>query len=179
MARPASLGKMSYAEYLALEARADTRHEYLDGEVFAMAGGTPEHGALAMAVARALGVALRGRPCRVFSSDVRVRIPETGLTTYPDLSVVCSKLETDPIDPDAITNPLLIVEVLSDTTEGYDRGGGMGRSRGVGANLGVPVGVTVGVTVGVAVGVPTGPACTSNEPVSIRPSLTRSKPGPR
>jgi Uma2 family endonuclease len=81
-----------------------------------------EHGALAMAFGAALMKALGDRPCRVFSSDVRVRIRATGLTTYPDLSVACGKAEVDPEDPDALVNPVLLVEVLSDSTEAYDRG---------------------------------------------------------
>jgi Uma2 family endonuclease len=122
MARPAVVVRMTYAEYLAAEAAADVRHEYLGGEVWAMAGGSIEHGALAMAVAREIGQALRDKPCRVSSSDVRLRIPETDLATYPDLSVVCGELRTAPDDSDAITNPILILEVLSDSTEAYDRG---------------------------------------------------------
>lgn len=89
---------MSYADYLLLEGSSPERHEFLRGAVYAMAGGTPEHGALAAAWIRELGMALRGRPCRVFTSDVRVRIRETGLTTYPDVSVVCGRLETRPED---------------------------------------------------------------------------------
>lgn len=114
--------RMSYADYVAAEATSDTRHEYLNGEAFAMAGGTIEHGALAAAITGALINGLRGRPCRVFNSDVRVRIQETGLTTYPDLSVACGSVERDTEDPHALVNPVLIVEVLSDSTEAYDRG---------------------------------------------------------
>jgi Uma2 family endonuclease len=113
---------MTYAEYLAAERTEKVRHEYLDGQVLEMAGGTIEHGALAIAVAGELREALRGRPCRVLSSDVRVRISETGLTTYPDLSVVCGQVETAPDDVDAIVNPIVLVDVLSETTEAYDRG---------------------------------------------------------
>lgn len=113
---------MTYAQYLVAEAGSEVRHEYLNGEVWAMAGGTPEHGALALALAGELREALRGKSCRLYSSDVRVRIAGTGLTTYPDLSVVCGQLETAPDDPDAILNPVVLVEVLSGTTEGYDRG---------------------------------------------------------
>lgn len=98
------------------------KHEFLNGEVFAVAGGTPEHGRLAVRVAAELAVQLRGRPCEPFSSDVRVRVRATGLTTYPDLGVVCGRLESDPEDVDAIVNPVVLVEVLSDSTEGYDRG---------------------------------------------------------
>jgi Uma2 family endonuclease len=113
---------MSYAEYVTFEERSDVRHEYLRGEVFAMAGGTPQHGALALAFGAELRAALRDRPCVVYNSDVRVRIPETDLTTYPDLSVVCGGLEVDATDRNAILNPLVVVEVLSPTTEVYDRG---------------------------------------------------------
>lgn len=122
MGRPAPTERKTYAEYLVAEAASEVRHECLNGEVWARAGGTPEHGALALALAGELRGALRGKPCRVYSSDVRVRVPQTGLSTYPDLSVVCGQLETSPDDPDAIVNPVVLVEVLSDTTEGYDRG---------------------------------------------------------
>ncbi len=114
--------RMTHVEYLALEAKGDTKHAYVNGEVFAMAGGTVEHGALAAAVIAALTVALQGRPCRVLSSDVRVRVKATGLSTYPDVSVVCNKVETDADDENGVLNPSLIVEVLSDSTEAYDRG---------------------------------------------------------
>jgi len=113
---------MSYAEYVAAEKASPVRHEYLKGSVFAMAGGTPEHGALAAAIMRELGVLLRGKPCRVYSSDLRIRVLETELATYPDASVVCGKLETAPDDENAVVNPTLLVEVLSDSTEAYDRG---------------------------------------------------------
>lgn len=113
---------MSLREYLAAESTSEARHEFLDGKVFAMAGGTPAHGALALAVGAELRNALSGKPCRVFNSDVRVRIDATGLSTYPDASVVCGHLETAADDPDAIVNPVLLVEVLSDSTEAYDRG---------------------------------------------------------
>jgi Uma2 family endonuclease len=103
---------MTYAEYLVAEAASDVRHEYLNGEVWAMAGGTPEHSALAAAMIAQLSASLRGKPCRTFSSDLRIRIVDTGLSTYPDVSVVCGQLETAPDDK----------EVLSESTEGYDRG---------------------------------------------------------
>jgi Uma2 family endonuclease len=111
-----------YAQYLAAEERSESKHEYLRGEVFAMAGGTPEHGRLAMAIGRELARAIGDRPCAIYSSDVRVRIRATDRATYPDVSVVCGRIETSPDDPNAIINPLLIVEVLSDTTEASDRG---------------------------------------------------------
>ena len=113
---------MTYEEYLAAEAVSDTKHEYLRGEVFAMAGGTPTHARLAMAVGAALSNALGDRPCEVYSSDLRVRIEETDLSTYPDITVVCGRFEHSTQDRNAVINPVLIVEVLSDTTEAYDRG---------------------------------------------------------
>lgn len=113
---------MTYAEYVAAEPTSDVRHEFLNGEVWAMAGGMPEHAALAAAIIRELGVAVRGKPCRIYTSDLRVRVLETGLSTYADVTVVCGTAETAPGDPDALVNPLLLVEVLSDSTEAYDRG---------------------------------------------------------
>lgn len=113
---------MTYAEYLAAERVSAEKHEYLRGEVFAMAGGTIEHGRLAAAVAGELGVALRGRRCVPFSSDVRIRVLATDRSTYPDVSVVCGSLERAPDDSEAITNPTVLVEVLSDSTEADDRG---------------------------------------------------------
>jgi Uma2 family endonuclease len=126
-AQPKTL--VTYAEYLALEVGAEVKHEFVNGEVFAMAGGTPEHGALSSALSRVIGSALSGKPCRTFSSDVRVRVESTGGSFYPDLSVVCGKLLTGKEDPDAITNPLVLVEVLSSTTEAYDRGAKAGHYR--------------------------------------------------
>jgi Uma2 family endonuclease len=112
----------SYAEYLEQERASPTKHEFLDGEIFAMAGGTPEHARLAANVTAELRLALRRRPCAVFSSDLRVRVLVTGLATYPDAAVVCGRLAHAPEDDDAVINPVVLVEVLSDSTEAYDRG---------------------------------------------------------
>src|SRR5712692_2096843 len=117
MSKPLSLSRMSYAEYLQLERTSAMKHEYLRGEVFAMAGGTPEHARLAASIIGALTAALRGRPCSVFTSDARVRIEATDRATYPDVTVVCGRLEHTLDDPDSITNPVVIVEILSDATE--------------------------------------------------------------
>lgn len=113
---------LSYAAYAVREGVSEVRHEWHDGIVVAMAGGTPRHGALAARVIEALGLALRGRPCQVFSSDVKIRIRPTKLGTYPDISVVCGPLEVDDEDPNSVVNPVLLVEVLSESTEAYDRG---------------------------------------------------------
>jgi Uma2 family endonuclease len=114
--------RLSYAEYLALEAASERKHEYLRGEAWAMAGGTIEHGRLQANVVRELGNALSGKPCVVLSSDVKVRVDETDRTTYPDASVVCGPRQTSPLDRHAIVNPVVIVEVLSEGTERDDRG---------------------------------------------------------
>jgi Uma2 family endonuclease len=122
MTQPARKLTYTFAEYLALEAKSEGKHEYVNGEIFAMAGGTPEHGRLAVNVSGELRSALRGRPCAVFNSDVRVRVLATGRATYPDVSVACGRLERDPEDENTIINPVVIVEVLSDSTEAQDRG---------------------------------------------------------
>jgi Uma2 family endonuclease len=114
--------RYSFQDYLDVEELGGVRHEYLDGEIFAMAGGTPEHAALAAALLVTLGVQLRGRACRPYSSDLRVRVPATGLATYPDAAVICGEIERDPASPTHVTNPTLVVEVLSPSTEEYDRG---------------------------------------------------------
>jgi Uma2 family endonuclease len=111
-----------FADYLALEESSNVRHEYFRGEIYAMAGGTPDHAALAMNLGAALLERVRDRPCRVFSSDLRVRVLATGLATYPDVTVICGPLERDPESRSTVVNPLLVAEVLSDATEEYDRG---------------------------------------------------------
>jgi len=114
----------TFGEYIDLDADSRVKHEFLDGLVWAMAGGSPEHAALAAAIVAALSAGLRGRTCRVFTSDLRIRVRATGLATYPDVTVVCGKLEVDPSDAkgQTVVNPRVIVEVLSPSTEIYDRG---------------------------------------------------------
>ncbi|MBI5477577.1 MAG: Uma2 family endonuclease [Deltaproteobacteria bacterium] len=114
--------RMSYADYKALERSSPERHEFLRGEVCAIGGGSPSHSFIAANIAVAFGQALKGKPCSVFTSDLRVRVVETDRTTSPDVTVVCGKRQLAPDDEDAVTNPVLIVEVLSDSTEASDRG---------------------------------------------------------
>lgn len=110
-------------EYFAMEAAAaETRHEYHDGEVFAMSGGTFNHSAITANMTGILYTQLAGKGCRPLSSDLRIQIKAAQLYTYPDLSAVCGDPEFYPGRRDTITNPSLIIEVLSDSTEGYDRG---------------------------------------------------------
>lgn len=123
VADPATRPRYSFAEYVRVEQGSTIKHEFLDGDIYAMAGGTPEHAAIAANVIAALHRQLAGdSKCRVFSSDLRVRVRETGLTTYPDVTVVCGAREHDPEDANTVVNPTLIVEVLSPSTAAYDRG---------------------------------------------------------
>lgn len=122
MSTPAHRVRYEWSEYLALEESSNVKHEFLDGRIYAMAGGTPEHAALAAAMIGLLFGQLRRGRCRVHDSDLRIRVLQTGLATYPDATVVCGPRERDPADENAVTNPTLVVEVLSRSTEEYDRG---------------------------------------------------------
>ena len=114
---------MTYAEYLALERSSPgEKHEFLRGEVWAMAGGTPTHSLIGANAGAELKAALKGRPCAVFNADLRVRVQESDRSTYPDVTVVCGKREVATDDANAVTNPVLLVEVLSEGTEADDRG---------------------------------------------------------
>jgi len=122
MSAPAVELKLSYVDYLALERTSGLRFEWLDGRVTPRVGDTLVHGALAAAALCEVGNLARPCGCVAFSSDAKVRIEETGLSTYPDGAVVCGRVEVSPRDRHAMTNPTVIVEVLSDSTEAYDRG---------------------------------------------------------
>lgn len=104
--------------------------EYCDGEIYAMAGGTPTHADLAASMIRLLGNALVGR-CRVSSSDLKVRVEATDLSTFPDATVVCGERTVAAIDANAVTNPTVLVEVTSDSTEDYHRGAKVGHYKQV------------------------------------------------
>lgn len=110
------------AEYLAWERAAPEKHELHDGEIFAMTGASFAHNKIVGNVVRELGNALRDRPCDVTPSDLRVKIPAAGLYTYPDALVVCGEPQFEDAARDTLLNPTVIVEVLSDSTEAYDRG---------------------------------------------------------
>jgi Uma2 family endonuclease len=113
----------TYAEYLVYERDSRLKHEYINGRILAMARGPRRHNALALRVGAALDAG-RKRGCQAFQSDQKVRVLATGRATYPDASMVCGTIEGDPADPTGatITNPTLIVEVLSPSTEEEDRG---------------------------------------------------------
>ena len=113
------VSKLTEEEYLAIERAAEFRSEFLNGETFAMAGGTKQHGRLQGNLYSEIHALLRGSLCEVYSSDQRVKVSSSGFYTYPDISVVCG--DSDPAS-DIILNPIVICEVLSPSTESYDRG---------------------------------------------------------
>jgi len=110
-------------EYLARERRAETKSEYLRGEVFAMSGASREHNLIAGNVNRELSQQLRERECEVYPGEMRVKVSPSGLYTYPDVTVVCSAPEFEDAEVDTLLNPKVLVEVLSPSTADYDRGG--------------------------------------------------------
>jgi Uma2 family endonuclease len=114
--------RLSPQDYLAIERDAEWKSEYLNGERVAMTGGSFEHGLLLGNTARLLGQELLARPCVVVPSDLRVKVSATGLYTYPDIVVVCGERQFDDENRDTLLNPILLVEVLSPSTEAYDRG---------------------------------------------------------
>jgi Uma2 family endonuclease len=109
-------------EYLSFEASSNVKHEYVGGQIYPMAGGTPEHAALAAAFLGQLYAQLRSGRCRPYDAALRVRVRAADLLTYPDVTVVCGPVERDLEDPLSAVNPSLLVEVLSESTERYDRG---------------------------------------------------------
>ncbi|PRQ03921.1 Uma2 family endonuclease [Enhygromyxa salina] len=122
MTGAASQVRVSYAEYLRQEQLELHKHQWIDGEVYAMVGGTPEHARIQARLIRLIGNAVEGGQCQVFTSDLRIRSRATNIATYADITVVCGPLQRDPEDRDAATNPKLVIEVLSPTTERFDRG---------------------------------------------------------
>jgi Uma2 family endonuclease len=110
------------AEYLDRERKAEFKSEYYRGELFAMAGASYEHTRVKDNLARLLGNAFEGGPCVVLTSDLRVKVTPVGLYTYPDVVVVCDRPEFEDAQGDTLLNPTVIIEVLSDSTEKYDRG---------------------------------------------------------
>ncbi len=122
MSTVSSRRRITVAEYVARERDSLEKHEYYRGEVFTMAGATPRHNVIVLNVAVKLYQHLEGKPCRPYGSDQRIRIEEADLSTYPDVSVICGKMELSPADTIAATNPVVVFEVLSKSTESYDRG---------------------------------------------------------
>lgn len=121
MVQSGRLHRYTYADYVALEESSPTKHEYFQGEIYAMTGGSEEHSPLAAEVLRTLGNALGDRPCRAHTSDLRIYVEATGMATFPDASVICGPLEQHAASPRATAlNPMILVEITSDSSEEYD-----------------------------------------------------------
>ena len=129
MGLPIRVKKVTPIDYLAFERGAEGRHEYFDGEIFAMSGGTARHRLIQTNLLAVLWHALKGRPCTVYNNDLRILIDKAGLYTYPDASIICGALEFPAGEDDIVLNPTVIFEVLSDSTEAYDRGRKFGHYR--------------------------------------------------
>jgi Uma2 family endonuclease len=115
--------RYTYAQYVALERERPTKHEFFDGEIYAMAGGSEDHSALALNVLAALLGAVGDRPCRVHTSDLRIYVEAVGLATFPDGSVIYGSLQQHAPSPNATAlNPLVLLEITSDSSEEYDTG---------------------------------------------------------
>lgn len=114
--------KLTSKEYLEFERNSDIKHEYFEGEIFAMSSAKRNHNKITTNLNGLVWQHLKGKNCENYSNDMRVFIPETGLYTYPDLVVVCGEPQFQDEVFDTLLNPILLIEVLSDSTEGYDRG---------------------------------------------------------
>ena len=122
MALPQPSRHLTEAEYLEIERAAEFKSEFFEGEMFAMAGGTPRNSRIGTNLAREFGNRLTRGHCEPYNADLRIKIEATGLLTYPDLSVICGPLQFAQGTDDTVVNPTVLVEVLSDSTEAYDRG---------------------------------------------------------
>src|SRR5437763_16888924 len=114
--------RLTPEQYLAIERKAEFRSEYYDGEMFAMAGVSKEHSRVKENLIGELYARLKGSPCRTHSSDMRVKVSRTGLYTYPDIVITCGEERYEDVEVDTLLNPQVVIEVLSDSTEKYDRG---------------------------------------------------------
>lgn len=122
MAQPAEHRSYTPEEYFAIEERAEYRSEYIDGEIFAMAGGTANHNRIVRDVVIALNSELEDKGCEAFMNDLRVQLQKNRRYAYTDVVIVCGEPEFVKNRQDTITNPIIIIEVLSDSTKDYDRG---------------------------------------------------------
>ena len=121
-ALPASDTPMTEADYLAFERESDEKHEFFDGQIRAMTGASEAHNLVVSSTIIALGSQLRGRDCKIYPSDMKVRTPSTRSYVYPDITIVCDAARFDDEYRDILLNPTLIIEVLSPSTEADDRG---------------------------------------------------------
>jgi Uma2 family endonuclease len=123
MASVSEFPRFTPEQYLALERKASFKSEYNNGFIWAMAGASDEHNTISMNLAGGIWSQLKGRPCKVYGSDMRVCVNPSGLYTYPDVTAVCGERKFLEDKRDTLLNPTMIAEVLSPTTEAYDRGG--------------------------------------------------------
>lgn len=114
---------VSPEEYLRLERKAEYKSEYLNGEIFAMSGASRAHNLITTNISREISQQLKGKPCETYSGDMRVKVPAIGFYTYPDVVVVCGEPQFEDSEVDTLVNPTILVEVLSQSTERYDRMG--------------------------------------------------------
>ena len=114
--------RFTEAEYLEIERAAEYKSEFFGGEIFAMSGGTPLHSLIATNLTAEFRNKLKGKKCVPYNSDLRLKVEATGLVTYPDLSIICGAIQFAAGTDDTVVDPTVIVEVLSDSTEAYDRG---------------------------------------------------------
>jgi len=114
--------KFTIEEYLQMERASQQKHEYFNGEIFAMSGAGRRHNVIFRNLYGELAYRLRGKPCQPYGSDLRIHIPENTLYTYPDISIICRDIVTDDKDDDTVIQPSLLIEILSPSTKDYDRG---------------------------------------------------------
>lgn len=114
--------RMTQTEYLAFERASEIKHEYSNGQVYAMTGASEAHNLICVNLITALKTQLRSRPCKVYPSDMRLQVTASGLYTYPDVSVICGPARFADDKRDTLLNPTVLIEILSSSTEGYDRG---------------------------------------------------------
>ena len=112
---------VSPEQYLEMERASEEKHEYYNGEVFLMSGASPAHNDICYNINRLIASPLHGKGCKLYGSDFRIHIPENSLFTYPDFSIVCGKTKTSEVYTDNLTNPAVIIEILSKSTRNYDR----------------------------------------------------------
>jgi Uma2 family endonuclease len=129
MASAALKSRVTPEQYLAIERKSEYKSEYLDGVIYAMSGASFEHNSIAMNLAAQLHSRLRDSPCRVVAADQRVCVAPTGLYTYPDIAIVCAEPQFLDGEFDTLLNPTVLIEVLSPSTEAYDRGKKFGHYR--------------------------------------------------
>ncbi|WP_276504672.1 Uma2 family endonuclease [Terrimonas pollutisoli] len=113
---------ISPEQYLEMERASETKHEYYNGEIFTMAGASISHNEISFNINRLVAPSAHDKGCKLFGNDFRIYIPERSLFTYPDFSIVCGKADTSKLYSDNLTNPTVIIEILSKSTKDYDRG---------------------------------------------------------